>query len=200
MTARSLGTLVALLVVPAMAVAQHNPGAGSAPVSRTAPREARQFDFLIGQWELTVTPKAEGLAARIHGAPRLVGTWKAWRALDGWGIEDELRIMDGSGNPMSLTHSIRGYDATAQKWTQATYDAYRTRFTNASAEWKGAEMTVTSRGTDADGKAYVNRMVFSGITADAFKARQDRSVDDGKTWEQGVLRIEAKRVAASASR
>jgi hypothetical protein len=193
---RTVVTIIALLGAPAVAIAQH----GVTLPSRVAPREAGQYDFLVGQWELTVTPKATGLAARLHGAPRLVGAWKAWRAFDGWGVEDELRIMDRSGNPMSLTHTLRAFNATTQEWIQTTFDVYRARFTSATAAWRGNEMLVQSRGTDEEGRAYVARMRFHDITPTGFKARQDRSLDGGKTWEEGVLTIEAKRVAAAAAR
>jgi hypothetical protein len=196
MSTRVIVALLTLSFVPTLALAQHG---GSLP-SRVAPREATQFDFLVGQWELTVRPKARGLAARLHGAPRLVGTWKAWRAFDGWGIEDELRIMDASGNPMSLNHTMRAFDAAAGQWIQTSFDVYRSRFTSATGRWGANVMVTEARGTDAEGQPYVARMRFSDITATGFTARQDRSVDDGKTWEEGVLTIEARRVAASAAR
>jgi len=192
MTARSTLALVALLTIPAAAAAQHGGAAAARPVS-TAPREAAQYDFLIGQWELVVRPQAQGVAARIHGAPRLVGTWKAWRALDGWGVEDELRIMDGSGNPLSLAHSVRVYDAAALRWSLSTLDVYRGRFTAATAEWRDGQMHLSGRGTDAEGRPYVSRTRFYDITPASFRMQQDRSVDDGRTWTEAVLRIEARR-------
>jgi len=54
-----------LLALPGVAAAQHS-GGGSAPPSTNAPAEARQFDFLIGQWELDVKPKVSSLAAMIQ--------------------------------------------------------------------------------------------------------------------------------------
>jgi hypothetical protein len=158
-----------------------------------APAEAKQFDFLVGEWEVVVRPKASGLAQRIHGSPRILGTWKAWRALDGWGIEDDLKLMDGSGNPTTLSHSVRVYDATARRWSQTSLDVYRGRFTTATAEWRDAEMVLTSRGTDQEGKPFVTRTRYYDITATSFKFQQDRSYDDGRTWDEAVLRIEAKR-------
>lgn len=198
MNGRSMMTLVVLLVLPAPAFAQH--GGGAAPLIHTPPREATQFDFLIGQWELTVRPQVSSLAARIHGAPRLLGTWKAWRAFDGFGIEDELRIVDGSGNPMSLNHALRIYDATARRWSVTGLDVYRARVTTATAEWRDGQMSLTGQGTDAEGKAYVTRTRFSDITPTSFRMQQDRSMDDGRRWTEGVLKIEAKRVAAAAPR
>lgn len=200
MVVRLARALVLLFAVSASATAQHGDGA---PPRRTVPSEATQFGFLVGQFALVVHPAVSGmaaLAARIHGAPRLIGTWKAWRALDGFGIEDELRITDASGNPRALSHAVRYYDATAKHWVASAIDVYRGVFTSSTAEWRDNAMTVTSRGTDAAGKAYVTRGRYSDITPTSFRFRQDRSLDEGRSWEAGVLTIEAKRVAATASR
>lgn len=202
MMIRSALVLALLLPGPSLVMAQQHSGgaaAAAAPV-HTPPREAAQFDFLIGQWELTVRPQASGLAQRVHGTPRILGTWKAWRAFDGFGIEDELRLTDGSGNPMSLTHTMRLYEAGARRWGQTTVDVYRGRFTTATAEWLNNQMSLTSRGTDAEGRAYVSRTRFYDITPTSFRFQQDRSLDDGRTWDEAVLRIEARRVAAAAPR
>ena len=195
---RYLVALGVLSGVTSAARAQHGGAAGAATVA--AP-EARQFDFLVGQWELDVRPKGPGgLAERIHGAPRLKGSWKAWRAFDGFGIEDELRIIDESANPRSLTHTLRVYDPAAKRWSQTGLDVYRTRFASATAEWQGGEMRITSRGTDAAGKTVLSRSRFYEITPTGFRFQQDRSEDDGKTWTENLIRITAKRVAATAPR
>lgn len=145
-------------------------------------------------------PKVSSLAARIHGAPKLLGIWKAWKAFDGFGIEDELRIMDASGNPSSLAHTMRVFDAGSRQWSLTMLDVYRTRFTSSVAEWKNGEMVTTSRGTDTEGKPMLTRSRFHAITPSTFRFQQDRSLDDGRTWNTGVLRIEARKVAAVAPR
>ncbi len=197
MLARPGFILMSLLMLSGQARAQHG---GEAPSARTAPAEANQFAFLVGQWEFTARPNASTLAMKIHGVPKLAGTWKAWRAFDGYGIEDELRITDASGNPRALAHAMRYYDATAKRWTTTTLDVYRGVFTASTANWRDGKMTMTSRGVDGEGKAYVARSIYSDITAASFRFRQDRSMDDGQTWTEGVLTIDARRVAATASR
>jgi len=195
---RVRSTLVTLLVaLSTTAGAQHG---GGGPGLQSAPAEAAQFAFLVGQWELVVKPNASTLAMKIHGVPKLAGTWKAWRAFDGFGVEDELRITDASGNPRSLSHAMRYYDSAAKRWTTSTLDVYRGVFTTSTANWRDGKMTVTSRGVDGEGKAYVARATYSDITPTSFRFRQDRSMDDGQTWTEGILTIDAKRVAASASR
>src|SRR5215212_7990315 len=94
--------LLSLVLLPAVVGAQ---GARTTLPPTTA--QATQFDFLVGQWDVTVIPKVSSLVARMHGVPKRLGTWKAWRAFDGRGLEDELRITDAAGNPRSLSHSVR---------------------------------------------------------------------------------------------
>ncbi len=197
MRLRALAVALVILVLPRGSAAQH---AAAPSTSRVAPREAAQFDFLVGQWEIEARPRATTFAQRIHGAPRLVGTWKAWRALDGFGVEDELRITDGSGNPLAFTHAVRYYSPERRRWLISSLDVYRGTFTSLDAESRPGEMLVTSRGTDQEGKAYLSRTRFHAITPSAFKVQIDRSYDDGRSWTEGYLRIDARRVAATAAR
>jgi hypothetical protein len=186
--------LIALLALPA--AAQH----GGRPPSRVPPPEASQYDFLIGEWELSVEVPPPSLAARLHGTPRLTGTWKAWRALDGWGVEDELRITDQAGNPLSLNHTVRVYDGAARRWRLATLDVYRARFYSPAVEWRDGEILLRSRRTDSDGRELLSRTRIFDIGEDRFRFRQDLSYDGGRSWEEGTLRIEARRLAATAPR
>jgi hypothetical protein len=192
--------LVAAAVVapllPLEARAQHG---DNAPLVTRAPREASQYDFLIGQWEVVVTPRASGLAQRIHGVPRLRGSWKATRGLDGWGIEDELHIADASGNPRAFTHFVRLYDPTQKRWIVSAVDVYRQQMTQSTAQWLGSEMVSQHDATDASGTRAASRVRITAITPTSFHYQQDRSPDGGKTWDEGLLVMDAKRVGSSAS-
>lgn len=170
---------------------------GAAPV---APPEVAQFDFLVGQWNIEAKPKMNGVAAMIHGAPQFLGTWKAWRAFDGFGLDDELRVVDGGGNPISLNWTLRVYDAKAHRWAIESLDVYGARFSTATAQWQGGEMQLRGSGSTPDGKAYVSRTRFYDIAADHFTMRQDRSFDNGVSWDEGVLTISARRVSPKAQR
>ena len=181
-----------MLSLPVPGFTQHAP---AAPVAVAAPAEVKQFDFLLGQWELEVHPKVSGLAAMIHGTPRLVGTWKAWRAAGGLGIEDEMRIVDASGNPIALNRTQRVYAAAEGLWNISGHDVTRGRTSEAKGKWQDSEMHVDGHFTDA-GSKILTRTRFYGITAGAFHMQQDRSTDNGQTWEKGSLAIDAKRVTA----
>jgi hypothetical protein len=200
MTHRARRALLALALctLPATVAAQHGGSAGPPPP--VAPKEGAQFDFLIGQWELVGQPLATTLAQRLHGVGKLPGTWKAWRALEGWGLEDELRLTDPSGNPVLYSHTVRYYDSAARRWSLSAVDVYKGISSTPTAEWRNGEMIVSGAGKDADGRAYISRGTFSKITPTSFTYRLDRSYDNGKKWTEGITRIDAKRVAATAPR
>lgn len=191
------GFLIVALAVPSAMAQPHGRAAAGSRVLAPAP-EAKQFDFMIGHWELVVSPKVSSLAARIHGARKLAGTWKAWRAFDGFGVEDELRIVDGSGNPTTLSHAMRVFDPATKRWLVTALDVYRSRFSSSTAEWNGTQMVATGTGADADGRPVRTRTRFTDIRPNEFVMVQDRSSDDGANWEAGVLTITAKRIAATA--
>jgi hypothetical protein len=199
MHVRHLSLIVAIALSPLALGAQHGFGAASSIETR-APREASQYDFLVGEWTLAITPKVSGLVARIHGVPRLHGSWKGSRALDGWGEEDELRIVDESGNPIAYTHFVRIYDPAARHWSVSAIDVYRQRVTTSIAQWQGNEMVTIADGIDPEGKPYRSRTHVTDISATGFRYTQDISHDGGATWDEGHLVMQAKRVTGTASR
>ncbi len=200
LTLLSFGLVANAVTIATLSAQQPSAPAAPQQSQSVAPREVEQFAFLIGQWELTITPKVNSLAARIHGSPTYLGVWKAWPAIDRFGVEDELRMMDRSGNPYSLTHTMRFYDGSQRKWILTTLDVYRARHAMATAEMRGSDMTVASYGRDGEGKDYVQRARYHDITPTSFRFTADRSFDRGKTWDTDVLKIEARRVAATATR
>ena len=184
--------LAALLPLPARA--QH-----AAPPPAPPAAEARQFDFLLGAWELEVQPKVSSLVALLHGAPKLVGSWRAWKVFDGRGIEDELRIVDANGNPLTLNRALRVYAAGEQRWKVCGADGYRARTSEATGKLVDGEMRMEGHLTEAPGETVLTRTRYTEITPTSFRMVQDRSEDGGKTWEEGALTIVAKRVAATAT-
>ena len=191
----AIATLSVVLARPLRA--QHDGRGGAAALANAPASEVAQFAFLVGQWELKVRPKVNALAARIHGAPKFLGSWKGWRIMDGYAVEDELRIMDRSGNPSALFHSVRQWIPTDRRWKVTGHDAYGARVSSATATWDGQVLLVTG---STDGTQSVTRTRFSAITATSFHWEQDRSDDGGKSWNEKALVIDARRVSATASR
>jgi hypothetical protein len=184
--------------VPFVVSAQPVDSAAAKSVA-SLPVEARQFDFLLGQWDLEVCPKVSGLVAMIHGTPRLVGTWKGTRMADGLGIEDELRIVDASGNPITLNRTTRTYLQDEGHWKISGFDVQRTRRSEATGQWRDGQMHQEGHFTDADGKPTLTRTRYYDISAAGFHMQQDRSTDDGQSWEEGSLIIDARRAAATTT-
>ena len=167
------------------------PAAGSSGVA-AAPEE-RQFDFLIGQWKVSGEAKTNGLLALIHGTPKLVGSWKAWRVADGHGIEDELTLTDASGNPASAVHFTRTFSREENCWKISSRNTYNGSAPPATARWQGDEMLVMGSGASPEGKRYRNRTHFAAITPVSFRMVQDRSYDEGKTWEAASVTLDVRR-------
>ncbi|QBB70065.1 hypothetical protein ELE36_06630 [Pseudolysobacter antarcticus] len=197
---RSCGFLLLLFLTgPIAAFAE--PAADTTPAATNsgAPAmssEASQFDFMLGEWQLEVHPKVSGLVAMIHGAPRLIGTWKASRSSDGLGIEDDMRIVDGSGNPLSSNHSRRVYDTARHLWKLSGKDTQNGRSSEASGQWLNGEMHLDGKFIDAEGTT-LTRTRYYDISANSFHMLQDRSTDNGQTWDEAVLTIDAKRAATN---
>ena len=95
---------------------------------------------------------------------------------------------------------MRIVSAGGGHWETAALDVYRAIVTIGSAEWRNGEMLATSSGTDPNGKSYIARSKYFDITGNSFRFQQDRSSDNGKSWSEGILKIDAKRVAGSAPR
>jgi hypothetical protein len=191
---RTAFVVIAFFGAATTAGAQHGTPVVAGP--GTAPREVSQYDFLVGDWDLKVQVPATSLATKVHGMPKLVGTWKVRKGLDGWGLEDDLRITDIAGNPASMAHAIRYYDRATKRWIVSALEVYRGRFSTATGQWNGKEMVTTSVSKDADGKPIMLRTRVFNITPTSFSYQQDKSDDNGKSWDDWTLKIQAKRAGS----
>lgn len=196
--ATSVALMLAVAPAPTVAVAPTPSNAAVATTATAAPVESRQFDFLLGRWTIAVHPKVSSLVAMIHGTPKLGGTWEVRRSADGLGVEDEMRIIDGSGNPISLSRSTRTWVAAEHRWRLHMNDVTRGRSSEATAQWAGSEMHVAGSYTDGGGAKTLTRTRYTDITANGFRMIQDRSTDGGSTWDEGALTIEAHRAGTAA--
>lgn len=186
--------LIASIVISTPSAAQHAGAAASLTVS--APKEVSQLDFLVGDWDLDVAVPATTLAAKIHGMPKLVGTWRVRKALDGWGLEDDMKITDVAGNPKSMSHNVRYFDRNTRRWAISGLDVYRGKFSTSTGEWRGSEMHLSGSGKDANGNTQMIRTRIYDIRQAGFKFKQEKSDDRGKTWKENIS-IEARRTRGS---
>ena len=186
----------ALIVICSACCTIAAPAASATDAAGAPAPQARQFDFLIGQWQVSGELKTSGLVALIHGKPKLIGSWKAWRGAGGNGIEDELTLTDPAGNPNSAVHYTRTFSREENRWNITSRNAYNGSAPPATAVWKGDEMLVTGSGTSPDGKYFRSRTHFAAITAVSFRMVQDRSYDEGKTWEAAAVTLDARRTGS----
>ena len=166
------------------------------PAAAAAAPEARQFDFLIGQWRVSGEVKTSGLLALVHGRPKLVGSWKAWPVANGQGIEDELTLTDASGNPASAVHFKRTFSREENRWNITGRDTHHGGLQPATASRQGDEMLVMGSGTSPAGKRYRSRTHYTAITPVSFRVVQDRSDNEGKTWEAAVVTLDVHRTGS----
>lgn len=177
---------VCCTVAPAMGKAADAAGVAATPGSR-------QFDFLVGQWTVSGQAKASGLVALIHGAPRLAGSWKASRLADGQGIDDTLTLTDASGNPVSTVHFTRTFSRDDNCWKITSRTTHNGSAPPATGRWTGDEMLVMGSGVSPDGKRYRSRTHYAAITPVSFRMVQDRSYDDGHTWDAAAVTLDVHR-------
>jgi hypothetical protein len=173
-----------ILLFATLAAAADTPALASA---------ANGFDFLLGDWAIDVQVKVSGLAALIHGVPKLSGTLKARRTAQG--IEDELVIVDASGNPRGANRSRRSFDAASGRWSITNSDDYHARQGSAVGRQEEGEMRIDGSYTEGS-ETTLTRSRYYAVSADAFRFTQDRSHDNGATWDEGAFAYDARRIAA----
>jgi hypothetical protein len=150
--------------------------------------EARQFDYLLGEWTYVATTKVPGIP------PTFTGTWRAWALDDGRGVMDEYRALDPAGNVAYYGVTIRTWDAEAGRWSilyiDRGMDGRWGTLQTGEARFENGEMHLEQRGDRS-----MLRIRYYDIQPDRFSWIADRSVDGGRTWTMGDTTIEARRVA-----
>ncbi len=165
----------------------------SPPTMGTPPPEASQFDYLIGEWRFVATSRNPA------GPGRFGGRWRAWKAFDGWGVQDEYRILDTLGVTRYLGYTTRIYRPAEGNWLLSYLDVGRGTFHKQFAEQREDGMHLWWEATGPQGP-FLSRVRYYDITPTSFRWQQDRSFDGGKTWVEAFLTIEATRVAGAAPR
>jgi len=139
--------------------------------------EARQFDFWIGEWDLSYVEDGHAATSRNH----------ITKILGGCALLEEF-----SGPPGTRLEgrSLSTFDRATRKWKQTWVDntASYLDFTGGIVEGR----MVLTREAAITGGRFLQRMVFQDIRADSLKWLWQRSDDDGHTWTT-VWEIDYKR-------
>jgi hypothetical protein len=135
----------------------------SQPPPCSAP-EVRQFDFWVGEWDVTWPDGGKG-------------TNVIERALDDCVVVENFR---GATIPLRGT-SVSTYNQQLGKWQQTWVDN-QGGYLDFVGEYKDGRM-VLAREAAVHGARVQQRMVWHNITKDSFDWNWERSDDGGKTWK-----------------
>jgi hypothetical protein len=159
-------------LIPVLGVAVFLSAAGPAvaqeapPPACSAP-EASQFDFWVGEWDLTWGEKGRGSNT-------------VTRILDGCVIQESFHGDMENGTVFDGL-SVSTYNLERGIWQQTWVDSQGS-YLDFEGGMDGDRMTL-SREAERNGQKFLTRMVFKNIAEDSLDWDWERSTDGGETWE-----------------
>lgn len=133
--------------------------------------EQKQFDFWVGEWDLTWPGDKAGETSR--------GINSIKRVLDGCVVQENFN----GGTAMHLRGtSVSLFDARSNKWKQTWVDN-EGGYLDFVGEFKDGQMILQREAAKPDGTKVLQRMVYKNINANEFDWSWERSLDGGKTWQ-----------------
>ena len=146
--------------------------------------ESRQFDFLIGDWDVAATRyKEDGSVLLQYRA-----SWQARHLNEGRMVMDDFKALAPTGQDVSSYITLRTYSEVNQRWEMAGLAALQPAIqAQWFGEWKDGEMQLTAVGNSPTGGTIHNRIRFFNITELSF------------SWESRVSHNEAASRTLSAS-
>jgi hypothetical protein len=129
--------------------------------------ESKQFDFWIGEWDLSYVE--DGKAGKSRN--------RITKSLDGCAILEEF-----SGAPGTKLdgRSLSTYDRLTRKWKQTWIDNTAS-YLDFTGGFRDGTMVLVREAETTGGKFH-QRMVFQDIKRDSLKWLWQRSDDGGRTW------------------
>jgi hypothetical protein len=128
--------------------------------------EASQFDFWLGNWDLTYSDT-------MHAFNNIT------RELESCVIHEHFK--DPRAKYFGESWSV--YNPQAKKWQQTWVDS-QGGYIVLTGKFENNTMTLfTETTTDASGKKTQYRMLYQNITPEKFDWKWDLTNDDGKTWK-----------------
>lgn len=172
--ARMMATLIVLII-------------GAGPARAQVPREpsapAAQYDFLIGDWDVTVTVPRAGGSALVYGA--------IWRIR--WVAAGRVLLQDWS-DPYGGGVELRAFNATTRRWDgRNLYAPDPGIWYENEAELRGGVMVVTTLRQAVDGSTTLSRESYRPVATDRFEVTTEVSIDAGASWRPGRYSLVARR-------
>lgn len=135
--------------------------------------EASQFDFWIGEWDLSWPAEQTGGEAGETGT----GTNRIEHRLGGCVVEESFATTDGK----FLGHSVSVYDTNAGVWKQTWVDNTG-GYLLFEGGIRGGQMELRTAVVEQDSERIVQRMVFTEVAESSIVWRWQGSRDDGESW------------------
>lgn len=137
--------------------------------------EARQFDFWLGEWDLSWPAEQTGGESGEKGT----GTNRLERLFGDCVIEESFSTSDGKFQGRSLSV----YDETAALWRQTWVDSSG-GYLVFTGGMNGQDMELRTAPVDREGETVVSRMVFTDIAVNSLTWHWQGSRDGGETWNE----------------
>jgi hypothetical protein len=145
--------------------------------------ESRQFDFLIGEWDVDATRfKEDGTVLMQYKA-----RWSAQYLNEGRMVMDDFKAVLPTGQAISSYVTLRTYSELTQRWEMAGLAALQPAVSaDWYGEWMNGEMQIDAVAKGPDGKPFRNKIRFFNIEVTGFTWQSTISHDDGITWVKAV--------------
>ena len=131
--------------------------------------EAKQFEFWVGNWDLT-WKNPDGTSGR--------GSNRVESILGGCAIHENF---EDTAVPPFVGKSYSVYTPRLKKWQQTWVDSTGS-YLDFTGEFADGKMTLAREATLANGKPGRQRMTFYNIARDELDWDWETSEDQGKTW------------------
>ncbi len=160
---------VVFLLLPVATVFSQQSVAPSAPPNPCTTVEQKQFDFWVGEWDLSWPGQKPGEVGR--------GTNSIKRILDGCVVQESF-----SGQAAHLRGtSVSTFDATAGKWKQTWVDN-EGGYLDFAGGLKDGDFILQREASGKNGTKFLQRMVWKNISANELDWSWEASRDGGKSW------------------
>lgn len=144
--------------------------------------EGKAFDFLIGDWDVSITWHPENSTPETYSAK-----WHNHWVVDGRVVMQEWR------GPKTTGAEFRYYDKVSKSWSGRNIYADGA-WRNTVAHSENDNMVVTIFGHNKARGDFLNKETYTNIKKDSFEMSSEISLDDGKTWVKGDYSMIATRV------
>ncbi len=181
-------TLIALIFVSSLWNLS-NASAQQTPAKPCATEASNQFDFWLGEWDLTWPAEQMGGTAGEKGK----GTNTITKPLGECVIQEAFHSPADQYNG----HSVSVYAPHQKIWKQTWVDN-QGGYLLFTGEFKDGRMELRTKPAERKGKTNISRMVFRNIKKKSLNWDWQRSTDGGKTWSDlWNIHYERKKVKIS---